>query len=108
LYLIKPLEALKTVLAQNHKQLISFFAVLAIILVQFSAQVHATDHPFHQEDVLCISMQSAEHGQHFYQASLYLHTNNAFVSVADVIHAGRISPFLNPYYSSRAPPEAAA
>ena len=92
----------------RHKKIISFIAVLAIILVQFSAQVHATDHPFHQEDVLCVSLQSAEHAQHFYQAALYSHASNAIVSVADVIHAGRISPFLNPYYSSRAPPEATA
>jgi len=96
------------VILQRHKKIISFIAVLAIILVQFSAQVHATDHPFHQEDVLCVSLQSAEHAQHFYQAAAYSHTNNAIVSVADVIHAGRISPFLNPYYSSRAPPETAA
>ena len=93
---------------KRHKKIIRFIAVLAVILVQFSAQVHATDHPFHQEDVLCVSLQSAEHAQHFYQAATYSHTNNAIVSVADVIHAGRISPFLNPYYSSRAPPETTA
>jgi hypothetical protein len=92
----------------RHKKIISFIAVLAIILSQFSAQVHATDHPFHQEDVLCVSLQSAEHGQHFFQAAAYSHTGNALVIVTGVTHAGRISPFLNPYYSSRAPPEPAA
>ena len=95
-------------LVRRHKQLISFFAVLAIILVQFSAQIHATVHPFHQEDVLCVSLQSAEHGQHFFQAAAYSHYDNAFISVTAVIHAGRVTAFLNPNYASRAPPETAA
>jgi len=96
------------VIVHRHKKIISFFAVLAIILVQFSAQVHATDHPFHQEDVLCVSLQSAEHGQHFFQAAAYSHYDNAIISVTVVIHAGRVTAFRNPNYSSRAPPETAA
>lgn len=94
-------------IADRHKKIISFIAVLAILLVQFSAQVHATDHPFHQEDVLCVSLQSAEHAQHFFQAAAYTHTDDALVSVTGLTHSGRISPFLNPYYSSRAPPQPA-
>jgi hypothetical protein len=95
------------VLVRRHKQLISFFAVLAIILVQFSAQVHATDHPFHQEDALCFSLQSASQDQHFFHTATYSHFDNASNSVAEVCHSDRITPPFKPYYSSRAPPETA-
>jgi hypothetical protein len=104
-YLIKQNQ--NEVLVRRHKQLISLFAVLAIILVQFSAQVHATDHPFHQEDALCFSLQSAAQDQHFFHTATYSHFDNASNSVAEVCHGGRITPSFKPYYSSRAPPETA-
>ena len=42
------------------------FAALVILLVQSGALVHATEHPFHQDDVLCASLQSAEQEKHFF------------------------------------------
>ncbi len=92
-------------LVHRHKQLTGVLAVLAIVLVQFFAQVHAAEHPFHQEDVLCLPMQSVAKDLHFFQTTVYVHYENAYISAAAVLSIGRISPFLNPHYSSRAPPK---
>lgn len=90
----------------KHNRFIVFAITLAILLVQFGALLHAADHPFHQEDVLCISLQSAEQDKHFFHAtslSLYDDIFNIDVEahITDCVSPSTCS------YSSRAPPETA-
>ena len=88
----------------RHKQFITFCAALMIVLVQFAALVHATDHPFHHEEALCITLQSAEQDKHFYHAvSLSLY-DDVIVSDVSTFLTGEIPPSLNSFYYSRAPP----
>lgn len=70
----------KQVLIRRQKQLITLFAALAILLMQVAALVHATEHPFHQEDALCISLQSAEQDKHYFHAVSYLLYSDVFIS----------------------------
>lgn len=75
-----------------------------IVLVQFGALVHATDHPFHHEDALCITLQSTEQEKHFFHAIPFSLYKNAYISDVSDFLIESISPSLDPYYSSRAPP----
>jgi hypothetical protein len=92
------------VLIRRHKQLITLFAALVILLVQFAALVHATEHPFHQEDALCISLQSAEQNKHFFHAVSYSLYRDVFISDSVTLLTESVFTSLSSYYSSRAPP----
>ena len=91
-------------LIRRHKQFFILFAALVIILVQFAALVHATEHSFHQEDVLCTSLQSAEQGKYFFHAVLSSLYDNVFFSNVVTLLPERVFPSLYSSYSSRAPP----
>ena len=91
-------------LIRNNKQFITLFAALVISLVQFGALLHATDHPFHQEDALCISMQSAEQDKHFFHAVSFSLYNDVFIRDIATFLTGAVPASLSSYYSSRAPP----
>ena len=91
-------------LIRRHKQLITSLAVLVIVLVQFGALVHATNHPFHDEDILCITLQSAEQGKHFFHAVSSSFYKDAYISDVSDFQTENISYSLNSFYSPRAPP----
>lgn len=88
----------------RHKQFITLFTALVILLVQFGTLLHATDHPFHHEDALCISLQSAELDKHFYHAATYSLYDDVFISDVATLLIQKAPTSLYPYYSSRAPP----
>ena len=90
-------------LIRRHKQFITLFAALVILLLQFAALVHATDHPFHQEDALCIFLQSAEQDKHFFHAVSFSLYDDVFISDVVTLLTESVSPSFS-YYSSRAPP----
>ena len=88
----------------RNKQFITLFAALVISLVQFGTLLHATEHPFHQEDALCISLQSAEQDKHYFHAVSYLLYGDVFISDVVTLLTESVFPSLYYYYSSRAPP----
>ena len=95
-------------LIRKQKQFISLFAALVILLVQSGALVHATEHPFHQDDVLCASLQSAEQEKHFFHAAWYSLYSDALISDAVILLAENTSLSVYSPYSSRAPPATAS
>jgi hypothetical protein len=92
------------VLIYRYKQFITLFASLVILLAQFAVLAHATDHPFHQEDTLCVSMQNAEHDKQIYKNVIYVHLNNVLFGEVAPLFTGIVMPSFNSFYSSRAPP----
>jgi len=94
-------------LIYRHKQFIASLAVLVIVLVQFGSLLHATDHPFHTEETLCITLSSSEQGKHFYHAAVFTRNNDVFVSHVLPLPAERASLASSTVYSSRAPPQIA-
>jgi len=92
------------VLNRRRKQFITLLASLAILLAQFGVVVHATDHPFHQEETLCLSFQSAEQDKHFLNAIPVTLINNVLISGLDVLLRETFLSSFNSNYSSRAPP----
>lgn len=91
----------------KNKQFITLLAVLAILLVQFAAQVHATEHPFHQEEPLCISLQSAEQEKGFLHDVAYTLYDGGFLRDIPALLTGRVSSAALINYSPRAPPATA-
>jgi len=91
-------------LIHRNKQFITLFAALVISLVQFGALLHATEHPFHQEDMLCISLQSAEQEKYFFYAVPFSLYNDVFISDVATPLPENVFPSLYSSYSSRAPP----
>jgi hypothetical protein len=91
-------------LIRRHKQFIALFATLVILLAQFSVLVHATDHPFHQDDAQCITFQSAEQNKYFFQGAPSLLVNDIVISDAETQLSGSVLCAFCSYYSSRAPP----
>lgn len=83
------------------------FAALVIVLMQFAAQVHATGHPFHQEDALCAPLISAEIDKHYYHGATYLHDAFAYTSDFKTTSTGQVSLPVQSGYYSRAPPVSA-
>ncbi|MFV9615674.1 MAG: hypothetical protein ACNYZG_06935 [Gammaproteobacteria bacterium] len=89
---------------RKRKQFITLLASLVIVLAQFGVVVHATNHPFHQEEALCLSFQSAEHDKHAFNAIPVALVNPVLVSGIDV---PQVETLLSSFYSnylSRAPP----
>ena len=91
-------------LIRKHRQFITLFASLVILLAQFGVVVHATDHPFHQEETLCLSFQSAGQDKHFLNSIPVVLVNNVLISDADVLLRKTLLSSFNSNYSSRAPP----
>lgn len=91
-------------LIRKHKQFVSLFASLAILLAQFSLVLHATDHPFHQEEALCVSFQSADQSKHSSHSVLSVVVAHNFT--VDVLSplTEVIASVSFTHYSSRAPP----
>lgn len=86
------------------KRLIVVAAVLAIFLAQFAVLVHATDHPFHQEDTLCLSFQSAAHDKHFFNhIPFVVFTADYIVELAPQL-VEFVALVFDSNYFSRAPP----
>ena len=94
-------------LIRRHKQFVTLLVVLVIVLVQFAAVVHAADHLFHQEDVLCVSLQSAEQDKYFFHATSYSFYSDVFISDVVTLLTESVPPSLYLLYSSRAPPATA-
>jgi hypothetical protein len=92
------------VLIRKRRQFITLFASLVILLAQFAVVVHATDHPFHQEEAFCLSFQSAGQDKHFFNAKPIALINNVFISDVDVLLRETFLSSFNSIYSSRAPP----
>ena len=91
-------------LFQKHKQFITLLATLVILLAQSGVVFHATDHPFHQEEALCLSFQCAEHDKHYFNAIPVALTNHVLNSDIDESLREILLSSFNSNYSSRAPP----
>ncbi len=88
----------------KRKQFITLLASLVILLAQFGVVVHATDHPFHQEEALCLSFQSAEQDKHAFNAIPVALVNPVLVSNVDVSQIETQLSSFRSNYLSRAPP----
>ena len=91
-------------LIRKRRQFITLLASLVILLAQFAVVVHATDHPFHQEETLCLSFQSAGQDKHFFNAIPIALINNVLISDVDVLLRETFLSSFNSIYLSRAPP----
>lgn len=80
------------------------FAALVIVLAQYGALVHATDHPFHHEEALCIMLQSVEQDKHFFHAGTFSQFDDVIVSDVLAFLSEEVTASLYPNYFSRAPP----
>ena len=89
----------------GHKQFITLIATLVIVLAQFATVVHAADHLFHAEEVLCAAYNSAEHDKSLQNSAPDLvsipviYSNRIFLAVRTVSNS------FNTGYLSRAPPQ---
>lgn len=77
---------------------------LLILLAQFAAVVHATDHLFHQEDVLCMAFQHAEQNKLFINAASLTVVNSIASNDLIVQTSCGCLAVSRYFYSSRAPP----
>ena len=80
-------------------------ASLLIVLAQFATVVHAADHLFHAEDVICAAYNSAEHDKSLQHSPTASITTSIACSNAAVFADSVASTACNADYLSRAPPQ---
>ena len=79
--------------------------MLLIVLAQFGVVVHAADHLFHAEELLCAAYNSAEHDKSLQQSSSAVITASV-VYIDGVVYTDSIQPIsCSADYLSRAPPQ---
>jgi len=86
------------------KQRLAYVLVLFVFLAQFALLVHATEHPFHQDEIVCASYLHAEQNKYLTADGPFL--TGTVLIIAATLQSAAIA-FVPPsyhHYLQRAPP----
>jgi hypothetical protein len=88
----------------KHKLMMNYGLALLLFFTQFVSQVHATEHPFHENDVACAAFLSVENNKLLNCDHHRLSLMIAFVVNKEILSDNQTLFPVRHFYQQRAPP----
>ncbi len=88
----------------KHKFVVNITLALLVFLAQFVTIVHATEHPFHEDEAACSTFLSVEHNQFLVGEVQPFSLVIAFVVNKEITPVHSVPLSARHFYRQRAPP----